>query len=139
MNLSLYTLLGCEFIAEAVRAALAAGHIKLFKSTLTPDPSTPLADFISNECDFTGYAAIAVADWNLPILSDVSGFEIGMPLVQFMTDNPTTVGNLVGGWFYEDTGNATAVVFGTFASPVPMEVPFAGIPLAPRLVFPTGA
>lgn len=139
MNTMLYTLLGCDFVALAIRTALAAGHIKLFKSTLTPDPSTPLADFLAAECDFTGYSAIAVANWNTPILSDVSGFEIGMPLVQFITSNPTTVGNLVGGWFYVDAANAVPVIFGSFASAVPMQVPFSGIPLAPRLVFPTGA
>jgi hypothetical protein len=139
VNTQLFTLLGVEFIAAAVRTALAAGHIKLFKSTLTPDPGTPLADFLSNEADFTGYAAIAVANWNTPILGPGSSMQIGMPLVQFETANPTTVGNLIGGWFYEDAANAVGVVFGTFSSAVPMQVPFAGIPLAPVLVFPTGA
>lgn len=138
MNTLLYTLLGAEFVAAAVRTALAAGHIKLFKSTLTPDPSTPLADFVAAEADFTGYAAIAVANWNVPILSDISGFQIGMPLVQFITANPTTVGNEIGGWFYEDAANAVPVIFGIFGTSVPMEVPFAGIPLAPVLTFPTG-
>lgn len=138
MNAMLYTLLGAAFVADAVRTALAAGHIKLFKSTLTPDVGTPLADFLTAEADYTGYTPIAVANWNEPILSEVSGYELNMPLVQFATDNPTTVGNLIGGWFYEDTGDATAVVFGTFASPVPMEAPGQGIPLAPRLVFATG-
>jgi hypothetical protein len=139
VNTLLYTLLGAEFIAAAVRTALAAGHIKLFKSTLTPDPSTPLADFISAEANFTGYAAIAVTNWNTPILGPGSSFQIGMPLVQFETANPTTVGNEIGGWFYEDAANAVGVIFGTFATPVQMEVPFQGIPLAPVLVFPTGA
>lgn len=139
MNTLLYTLLGAEFIAAAVRTALAAGHIKLFKSTLVPDPSTPLADFISHEADFTGYAAIAVANFNTPILGPGSSFQIGMPLVQFETANPTTVGNVIGGWFYEDAANAVGVIFGIFGSTVPMQVPFSGIPLAPVLVFPTGA
>lgn len=139
MNTLLYTLLGVEFLAEAFRTALAAGHIRLFKSSFTPSPDSPLADFVANETDFTGYAAIAVANWNTPILGPGSSFQIGMPLVQFETGNPTTVGDVVGGWFYVDTADAVAVIFGTFATPVPMQVPFSGIPLAPTLVFPTGA
>lgn len=139
MNVMLYTLAGALFLADAFRTALAAGHIKLFKSDLVPSPETPLADFLANEADYTGYAAIAVANWNVPILADVSGYEMNCPLVQFATGSPTTVGNLIGGWFYEDAGNTTGVVFGTFATPVPMEVPGQGIPLAPRLVFATGA
>ncbi len=139
MNTLLYTLLGAEFIAAAVRTALAAGHIKLFKSSFTPSPDSPLADFTAAEADFTGYTPIAVTNWNTPILGPGSSFQIGMPLVQFETANPTTVGNLIGGFFYEDAANAVGVIYGTFATPVPMEVPFQGIPLAPVLVFPTGA
>jgi len=139
MNQLLYSLSGAQFVAALVQAALAGGKLRLFKSTLAPTPSTPLADFVTDEADFTGYPAggTTIAAWLAPILSSVSGYEINSPLVQFATGSPTTVGNVIGGWFYVDTGGAL-VCYGTFGTPQAMQVPGAGLDITAKLVFPTG-
>lgn len=61
MNTLLYTLVGCNFVAAAVRTALAAGHMRLYQSSFTPNINSPSADFITAEADYTGYAAGGIA------------------------------------------------------------------------------
>lgn len=142
MNELLYSLTGSAFLADLMQTALAASKLRLFKSTLVPVPETPLADFVTDEADFTGYPAggATLTAWLDPILMPPpgSGYQIQSPMSQFATANPTTVGNVIGGWFLVETGGAL-IAYGTFGSPIPMEEPGQGIDLAPVLTFPTGS
>lgn len=139
MNVLFYALSGCDFIAALVQAALAAGDLRLFKSTLVPTPETPLADYVTHEADFTGYPAggAAVAAWNAPILSPTGGYLIQAPMTQFAVGTPVVDANIIGGFFYVEAGGAL-VFAGTFGDPQPMQVTDQGIDLAPVLTFPTG-
>lgn len=137
MNELSYTLEGCAALAAVEQTALAAGKMHLYKSSLVPSPATPTADFNAAEADYDGYVAggIAVATWNAPILDPLGGYSIGSPIVQFLTDPAIVAGNVIGGWYY--TNAATKVViYGTLATPLPMQVPGQGIPVNARLDFP---
>lgn len=140
MNELLYSLSGCEFIATAVQTALAASKIQLFKSTLTPTPETPLADFVTHSADYTGYppGGAVLAAWLAPILSPTSGYQIQAPMTQFVVGDPVVTGNVIGGFWIEEAGGEL-IAFGTFGNPQPMQVADQGIDLAPVLTFPTGA
>lgn len=139
MNSILYSLSGCAFVADLVQTALAASELRLFKSTLEPTPETPLADFDSAECDFSGYTTggETIATWLDPILAPTSGYQITSPIVQWAADNPTTVGNVVGGWYLVESGGEL-IAYGTYGTPQPMEVPGQGLDVSITLVFPTG-
>lgn len=140
MNQLFYSLSGSLFQAALMQTALATGKLRLFKSTLTPTPETPLADFVTAEADFSGYpgGGKTVTAWLDPILSTPQGYQITAPISQFVVDDPATVTNIIGGWFYVETGGEL-VCFGTYGTPVPMQVPGAGLDVSPTLVFPTGA
>lgn len=132
-----YTNEGSVFVAGLVRTGLAAGHVHLYKSGFTPDANSAEADFELNECDYDGYTAggIAVATWLAAILAPGGGAGIQSGDVQFTyVDGVGHVGNSVGGWWYESAGSK-AVVYGSFADPIPMQMNGQGIPLDLRLVF----
>ena len=135
-----YPLAGCEVIAALVQAELAASKLRLFQDSLpAPDPSTPIADYVANEADFTGYPAggETITAWLDPILDPLGGYSIGSGTEQFATDNPTTVGNIIAGaWLENAAGDIISVV--VFTTPIPMQMPGQGIPIDLRLVFPTG-
>lgn len=139
MSVQFYPLAGCQASAEEMRTALAASFVRLFKTGFSPDASTPRADYLTNEANYTGYlgGGIPVAAYNPAILSPGSGFQIGSPLVQFDTDDPTTVGNVVAGGWIEDANNIIRLTF-IFDAPVSMDAPFQGIPLNVIFPFPSG-
>lgn len=139
MNELLYSLSGCEVIAALVQTELALSKLRLFKSTLEPTPATPLADFVTDEADFTGYPAggETITAWLDPILATPSGYSIQSTMEQFVVGDPVVTGNVIGGWFLESAGG-DLIAYGTFGDPIPMEVADQGITLAPVLTFPTG-
>lgn len=139
VNTILYSLSGALFQALLMQTALAAGKMRLYKDSLVPTVNTPLADFVTAEADFTGYPSggATVTAWLDPILSPISGYQITAPISQFVCDNPTTVGNVIGGWFYVETGGSL-ICFGAYATGQAMQVPDAGLDVGPTLTFPTG-
>lgn len=139
MNTIYYSLSGCAFIAALVQTALANSQLSLFQSSLSPDPETPLADYVTAEADFTGYNAggETLATWNTPILSPTGGYLIQAPMTQWRVGSPLVTGNVIGGWFLTETGG-DLIAAGTYGDPIPMQVVDQGIDLAPVLTFPTG-
>ena len=136
MDTIIYPNAGALFIASLVQTALASSKLKLYKSGLTLTPATTQAALEAAECDFTGYTAggIAISAWNAPILATAGGYSIQSPLAQWVV-GATPTGNLVGGWWVEETGGAL-IVAAQFATPVPMEVTGQGLPVSVQLVFP---
>lgn len=138
MSTQFFPLEGCLTTATAVRTAMASSVMHLFKSTFTPDPSSPLSEYTAAECDFDGYAPITLTAWLAPILAPDTGYMINSPLVQFAWEHDTDdIGNTVGGCYIVDAGgkNRIAVIF---TAPVPMQQAGQGIPISLVWLFPTG-
>lgn len=117
---------------------MASSVMHLFKSTFTPEPSSPLSEYTAAECDYDGYAPITLTTWLAPILAPDTGYMINSPLVQFTYDFDTLgTGNTVGGCYIVDAGgkNRIAVIF---TAPIPMQVDGQGIPITIVWLFPTG-
>ena len=137
MSTQFFPLEGSATTAAAIRTNLAAGTMHLFKSSLTPDPSTPTADYTTAEADFDGYAPITVAAWNAPILAPGTGYLISTPLMVFAWAHDTDdVGNIIGGCYHLDAAskNRLAVVFD---QPIPMQMAGQGIQYYLNWLFPT--
>lgn len=136
MDVILYTNQGAAFVAALVQTALASSKLKLYKSGLTLTPATTQAELAAAECDFTGYTTggETITAWLAPILAPEGGYAIQSPLEQWIV-GATPTGNIVGGWWVEETGGAV-IVAAQFATPVPMEVTGQGLPISVRLVFP---
>jgi hypothetical protein len=134
-----FPLAGCQASGLETQTALAASFCRLFKTGFVPDASTPRADYLTNEADYTGYTAGGepIAAWNDPILAPGSGFQMGSPLVQFDTADPTTVGNVIGGAWVEDAAGIIRMTV-IFDAPVSMDAPFQGIPINWIWPFPSG-
>lgn len=121
-----------------MQTALANSVLHLFKDALAPDPSTPLADYTTDEADYTGYAAVTYAAWNDPILAPGSGFMIGSPLAQFTTGaGPVTTTNSIAGCYLVDAAGKLRLTV-VFTDVIPMQLPYQGIPINLVWLFPTG-
>lgn len=137
-NTSFYPLAGCEAQAQERKTALVASVVRLFKSALVPTPSTPKADYVSNEADYDAYAAITIAAWLGPILAPGSGFEILSPLVLFSCGAADqVVPNTIGGFWLEDAAGVVRMT-GKFDPFLPMQIAYQAIPLNLLDLFPTG-
>lgn len=137
MSRQFKSLAGCLVSATLARTNLANSVLHLFKSALAPDPTTPLATYTANECDFDGYAAITLAAWLAPGLAEVPGYQIVSPLVQFAWSHVSgDVANAVGGaYLVNSNGDLIDVV--TFTAPIPMGGPGQVIPISLTEVFST--
>lgn len=135
-----YPLSACKQNATERRTALAAGDVRLYKSSFLPTPSNVLADYIAAEADYDGYAPIAVANFLLPLLAPGSGWMINQPLVQFeYVDGVTHITNVIGGAFYVDAGAEIRQVLQLAPSEyISFEVDGDGWPITYALLFPTG-
>jgi len=134
-----YPLEGCLANAAERRTALAASEIKLFQDTLpAPSPSTPLTDYDTNEADFSGYAAEAVATWSAPIFAPGTGYMISSTLVQFDFDSGMgSVANNISGCYLVDAGGDLRQVV-IFTDPVPISTDGQGVQFYLTQLFPTG-
>jgi hypothetical protein len=129
---------GCLANATQQQTAFAASLLHLFQSSFVPTPSNVLADYTAAEADYTGYEALEMTTWNAPILSPGSGFMIQSPEVQFSTGDTTpATGNLIGGCYLVDSTGALRITI-IFASPIPMQLAYQGIPINIVYLFPTG-
>lgn len=138
MSQQFFPLEGCLTTATAVRTALANSVLHLFKSSFVPEPGSPLSEYTAAECDFDGYAAVTMANWNTPILAPGTGYMIGSPLVQFTWAHVADdVGNLVGGAYVVDAAGKLRLTV-IFTQPIPMQQAGQGIPINLVWLFPTG-
>lgn len=138
MSTSFIPLSGCLANATQQQTAFAESILHLFKSTFSPTPSNVLADYTAAEADYTGYEALTLTAWLSPILAPGNGFMINSPEVQFSTgDTAPATGNLIGGCYLVDSTGALRLTI-VFASPVPMELAYQGIPISLTYLFPTG-
>lgn len=119
----------------AVQLPYETGLLKLIKSDVALTPALTAADLAAIECDFTGYVPITFTALPSPY-EDINygGVSFQVPTQQFVTSNPTTVGNDVyGGWI--ETAAAALLMAFTFAAPFPMQNPNNALPLALVLNF----
>ena len=128
---------GCLQNATERQTALVNSVIHLFKASLSPNGSTPLADYTAAEADYDNYLPLTFAAWDDPILAPGSGYMIGSPLVQFevgLTDPVTP--NTIGGCWVEDAANKLRIAV-IFDEPVPMQLAGQGLPINLVQLFPT--
>lgn len=129
------TMAACLTDASTKRTALEDSVVKLYQSTLTPDPSTTVTELDAAECDYGGYAAATITAWGAPILAPGDGYAIYSPQIQF--DSVAGTENLVGGaWIEDDAGNVRAVI--PFPEPIPMGAAGQGFPISFVDYFRTG-
>lgn len=124
--------------AKERQTSLASCIVNLFQSSLTPNASTPLADFTAAVATYDGYAAKTWTAWANPILAPGQGYAIVSPYSQFDTGatDPVTP-NLIGGYYVTDAAGKLRQ-FVTFTSPAPMQLAHQGIPAQLTIIFPAG-
>lgn len=110
---SALSLNGAKVQATAAQARNANSVLHLFKQGLAPTPTTSLATFLDNECDFAGYSAITIATWNAPFLLGAA-WATSAPAQYFRYNSGSgSTNNTVGGWFLVLSGG-DLTIYGTF-------------------------
>lgn len=136
-DIGVLSLSGAKVAAIAGKARLVNSVIHLFKSDLVPSPTTLLATYLANECDFDGYIPQVVAAWGDPKLAG-SGYAIYAPTLtfswNFVADGE---GNQVGGFFCVLAGGEQ-YLYGAFTPTRPCMGPDQAIIFTPTDLFPTG-
>lgn len=121
--MAFYPNAGALRLATVVRTELASSEVRLYQlGEITPGPTTTLAQLDAAACDFTGYSAVVVTNWNVPGLYPLGGASI-QTSVQFATASPYTVGNVVGGFYVVDTTGTDEVLI---VQPLPGD----GVPMS---------
>lgn len=136
MAIQFFPLTACRVDAEEKRTALASSVVHLFQDTFTPDPSTVLADYTTNEATFTGYATETFT-FNPAILAETSGYMIQSNWVQFEVGATPTVTNMIRGMYLVDTGGDLRLTI-IFTDDVPMQIDGQGVGFNVTLLFATG-
>ena len=137
--MAFYPNAGALRLATVVRTELASSEVRLYKyGDVSPGATTTLAEMDAAECDFTGYAAIVVTNFNVAGLYPLGGASI-QTSVQFATASPYTVGNTVGGFYVVDTnGTDELLIVQAFPDPgISMGAAGQIIPLTVLLPFGT--
>lgn len=138
MATTFFPLASCEFQAGLLQTALASSVAHLFQDTLTPDVTTPLADYTAAECDYSGYSDQTYTAWFDPILAEGSGYMIQSPWLQFaFDDTPGTPTNVAAGCYVVTSGGELFYTV-IFTQPIPMQVHGQGIGFNLTLVIATG-
>lgn len=92
--------------------------VRLYKqlNNMNPDNVVP-GDFV--ECDFPGYSAQAMFNWDAPV-TDANGVAYMLSPLLTITRNATGAGQTALGYYMTRTVNMTTVLFGyhEFATPV---------------------
>ncbi len=130
---------GAKELATLRKTALANATLHLFKAGFAPNVNTPLADFTTNEADYTTYAAKTIAAWNDPSLASVSGYNLAAPVQTFLLGATPAVPNMIGGWYLVHSDGTTLLDYGTFDPSRPMQLADQAIVLFPLEFFPAGA
>lgn len=103
-------------------------QVGLFQNNYTPTRSSAIGDLV--DADFTGYALSAAVVWSGPFMDPVLGPYLVGDLKTFSVgSSPTTTNDIYGYYVIDSGGNLIAAE--RFASPVPMAVAGATIPVVP--------
>jgi hypothetical protein len=123
--------------AAAAVTRMANCVMHLFKSSFSPVPTSPLADFTDAECDFDGYAAITIATWHAAVLAGAA-WAIYAPTQTFLwTHVSADVSNSVGGFYLVLAGGALDD-FTIFDPAETMAGPGQAVIRTPSKLFPWG-
>lgn len=136
-DISYLSLTGASVEAVAAQARMANAVCSLFKAGFLPSPTSVLADFEAQECDFDGYAPATIATWGTPVLAG-TGYMTYAPAQTFAWAHDTDdVGNAVGGYWLETAGGVL-IAYTVFNPTRPAQGPGQAVIVTPVLVFPAG-
>lgn len=115
--------------ATPAATQLAGCNVHLFKQGISPNPDTPLATFLAEECDFNGYAGDDSFTWSAPV-NEGAGVQqlLSNQVAQFLCTGATTP-NMVGGYFITDGDDTLLLGSRVFTPAIPMGTPGANITL----------
>lgn len=131
------SLAGALVQSTANKTRMAACVMHLFKFGFTPTPTTPLATYMTNECDYDGYAPITIATWADPVLAG-QGYATYAPTQTFRWVFDTdAVGNQVGG-HYIVTSGGDLMDYSIYDPSIPMQGPGQAVIKTPVEVTPAG-
>lgn len=135
---SALSLSGARVEALAGVTLLANSVLHLFKSGFTPTPTSLLADFTAQECDFDGYAPKTIVAWSAdPVLAGVA-YAIYAPTQTFLWEFGTEgIGNQVGGAYLVLAGG-TLYQYTIFDPTRAVQGPDQAVITTPTDVFPAG-
>lgn len=118
-----FTTPGLMALGAELKTALAAGKLRLFKSSLATLTGLTADLLDTHEADYDGYVAggIAVAAVNDPYVDANNSVLVTAPLTQFnfVSAAPTVSTNTIGGAAYED---AAGVIRGAIMFDEPIEM-----------------
>jgi len=90
--------------------------VRLFKNTITPTPSTPVADLEAAEADFTGYGAVTIAEPQTAS-PGLNFWGVMGNAIFTVAGGPPIEGNVIGGYWLE-TADGILIISESFAVPV---------------------
>lgn len=103
--------------------------VHLYYGTGSPDHTYTESLLAANEATFTGYSAQPVASWSAPVLDALfQAVTVGSTVT--FTNSGGSSSAPIYGWWYEDSSNGKALLFGKFAAPIviPAGTPFSFTP-----------
>lgn len=134
---SYLSLTGAKVEAAAAKTRLANAVLHLFKSGFVPTPTSTLADFLAQEADYDGYAALTIATWADPVLAGAA-YGIYAPTQTFRWSHVSAdVGNQIGGAFLVTSGG-DLYQYTVFDPTRPIMGPDQAIITTPTDIYPAG-
>lgn len=128
---------GAALIAAANQTRNANSVLRLFKGGFNPSPTTTKAEFLANEADYDGYAALTIVAWGAPILFGL-GWATFAPTQTFRW-GPAGAGtnNMIGGTFLL-TQAGDLLTYEVFEQERPMQGPGQAVVTTPIQITPAG-
>lgn len=111
-----------DSVGAAVTVVFSGAKVALYTNNFTPTVDSVLSDF--TEADYTGYTAggIAITPFGTAAWASQGAAVAYGSLATFNPTNPTTVGNIIYGYFIFSGGTPQTLVGAErFASPIPMQ------------------
>lgn len=96
---------GAIALATLVRTNLANSVLHLFKSNFNPGPTTTKADLVAIECDYDGYTAKTITNFDPVYLAPGSGASIETHQQFDSTPALGTTNSVYGGWLETSGGD----------------------------------
>ena len=126
----MYTLAAAIKKANILKTALAASKLRAYKAPFVPSPTSVKADFVANECDYSGYTAggETITAFGTPYLDPAGGATIAAPSIQFQgaTASPFVSNGINGFWI--ETSGGDLLTYWPLTSPVNITSPDDGVP-----------